>query len=76
MSCITEIEKRALVRNTIQDKTSAKYCVFEENGNKYFQIDTYGSEDRECPGKVSQTIRFDETIAKKLVSILIEELWN
>ena len=76
MSRITNIEKLDLDRNSIQGKVQATYCIFEKNGNKYFQMDTYGSENRECVGLPSQKIQFDKVFAKQLVSILIEELWT
>jgi hypothetical protein len=34
------------------------------------QIDTFGSADREIPGKLSQTIQFDRDTGEKLLAIL------
>jgi hypothetical protein len=34
------------------------------------QIDTFGSESREFPGKISQTLQFDREAAMKLKTIL------
>jgi len=78
MSRILEIVKKTKERNIVQDDVPAVYCVFEKDGNKYFQIDTYGNRDRECPEQANQMIQFDKVFAKKLVSIIIiiEELWN
>jgi len=42
MSRIITIEKKNRERNTIQDEVQAEYCVFEKDGNKFLQIDTYG----------------------------------
>jgi len=36
-------------------------------------LDTHGSNDREIPGKVSQTLQFDETSARALWEILGRE---
>jgi len=75
MSRITTIEKIEMDRNTKQGEVYATYCTFEKNGEKYFQIDTYGSENREYIGHPSQKIQFDRKFAKELVSLLIKEFW-
>ena len=66
MSRITSAEKREMERNTTQGEVPATYSIFEKNGAKYFQIDTYGSSDRECAWKPSQTIQFDRRFANEL----------
>lgn len=51
------------------------YTVFTaENGKKYFQLDTYGSEDRKIQNKISQSIQFDEDTAKYLIKLIKNEL--
>jgi hypothetical protein len=73
MARITSIEKIDKDRNTKQGVVRrATYCFFEKEGTKFFQIDTYGSPDREYGGQPSQKIQFDGEFAKKLVSILME----
>ena len=44
----------------IHKTTEATYSVFTEEGKKFFQIDTYGSDDRQFKDKVSQSIQFDK----------------
>ena len=51
---IKKIEKN---RNTIHDKVYTTYTVFNADGDRYVQIDTYGKIDRENPEKISQPIR-------------------
>ena len=75
MSRITAIEKIEMNKNTKQGEVYATYCIFEKSGEKYFQIDTYGSENREYVGQPSQKIQFDRNFAKELVSLLIKEFW-
>lgn len=65
-----KIEKN---RNTVHKPTVATFSVFEEDGQKYFQIDTFGTEDRVMREKVSQAIQIDKSMAKKLVDILRNE---
>lgn len=44
------------------------------DGERYVQIDTYGKNDREIPGKESQSIQFDEERTKVLVDLLKKNL--
>ncbi|WP_347451371.1 hypothetical protein [Acetoanaerobium noterae] len=60
-------------RNVVHDKVSCTYTVFENAGNKYIQIDTYGRVERETPEKLSQSLQFDKESAKFLVDLLIRE---
>ena len=57
-------------RNTIHTKV---YTAFEADGQKYFQIDTYGKSGREMPEKISQSIQFDKDSAQFLVELLRKE---
>ena len=70
MESIERIEKS---RNTLHEKVSSTYTVFEKDGQKYFQLDTYGRDDRENPEKISQSIQLDEETARYLVRLLIQE---
>ena len=60
-------------RNSIHDKVQTTYTVFELDGRKYVQFDTYGRIDRENPGKGSQSIQLDRETAQFMVNILCEE---
>lgn len=62
-------------RNTVHDSIEATYTIFDKEGERYFQIDTYGTDKREIPGKVSQSIQIDEKMAKILIQKL-EETFN
>lgn len=61
-------------RNNVHKPVTATFSVFEINGKKYFQIDTYGTSERLMPDKVSQSIQFDKEMAKRLIDILHREL--
>ena len=56
-----------------QQKVDATYTVFECDGEKLVQIDMYGRETRENPGKASQVIQFDKETAKFMVELLKRE---
>lgn len=54
---MAQIDIRNLIRvnkerNTIHDQAYATYTVFDNNGEKYLQIDTYGKPARENPGRL------------------------
>jgi hypothetical protein len=72
MARITAMERRDGERNNILDVGPATYKVFEKEGARYFQIDTYKKDDRECQGTVKQKIQFDKAFAKRLIALLRE----
>jgi hypothetical protein len=52
--------------------TSAEcgYRAFDSGGRRFLQLDTYGSDDRAIPGKVSQSLQLDVESARQLTKIL------
>lgn len=71
---IDTIEKLNKDRNTVRTPVTATYTMFDTvDGEHYVQIDTYGKNDREIPGKASQSIQFDKESAKFLVDLLKKE---
>ncbi|WP_141396450.1 MULTISPECIES: methionyl-tRNA formyltransferase [Sphingomonas] len=46
---------------------SAKLRLIELNGEKFVQIDTYGSDDRQEVGKQSQSVRLSKTAFDQLI---------
>jgi len=46
--------------------------VQTSNNQKFFQISTFGSDQRKSQPKVSQTIQFDEKRARELVRLINE----
>ncbi len=68
---INKLEKD---RNTVHQTVRATYSVFHtKDGGRYFQIDTYGSENREFKEKISQSIQIDEETAIYLMKLIKEE---
>jgi hypothetical protein len=51
-------------------KSKATYTSFERDGRVILQIDTYGRDSRQVPGKQSQTIQLDREGAEALYNIL------
>ena len=68
------IEKLNKDRNTVHTPVTATYTMFDTvDGEHYVQINTYGKNDREIPGKASQSIQFDKESEKFLVDLLKKE---
>lgn len=70
MDNFKRIEKN---RNMVHDVVYATYTVFEQNGERYLQIDTYGKSDRENPDKISQSIQIDKEMAQGLIEMMKKE---
>ena len=73
LDSIKRIEKN---RNTIHEKVYTTYTVFELEGKKYVQFDTYGRLDRENPEKISQSIQLDKETAQFIVKLLVSEFMS
>ena len=70
---IEKIEKLGKDRNTVHEKVYPTYSSFDKFGEHYLQIDMYGRNDRELPGKISQSIQFDRETASYLIDLLNKE---
>lgn len=70
---IKKLKRTDKNRNNIHNEVHSSFTIFEKNGDKYFQLDTYGSEFREMPEKVSQSIQLNYETAKFLVDLLKKE---
>lgn len=75
MALITAFQRKSQSNGQLQrTQVVGHYKVFSHDGqSKVLQIDTLGSESREIPGKVSQTIQLSEDSAKALWTILGRE---
>jgi len=56
--------------NHVHGTVECGWTTFEQDGTPYVQLDTYGSGERQVPGKVSQSIQLDESAAAELSRIL------
>jgi hypothetical protein len=59
MALIRKFEKSSMLRTAVHEPVDCTYTVFEDaSGQKYLQIDTYGSTRRQLRRKKSQSIQF------------------
>ncbi|MBO9395152.1 hypothetical protein J7400_00565 [Shimia sp. R9_2] len=61
------------IRSLHPTQVVCEYMTTEKDGKKLLQLNTYGSDERQIPGKLSQTLQIDKTIARQLMDILREE---
>lgn len=77
MALIKKLEKIEKQRNTVHDEVESTYTIFTDFiGNKFLQIDTYGSTSRQFRGKVSQSIQLSKESARELLNIISSQLLN
>ncbi|WP_404448116.1 hypothetical protein LG307_03380 [Sutcliffiella horikoshii] len=61
-------------RNAVHYEVDNTYTSFiDKEGNRILQIDTYGSNQREFRGKVSQSIQFDKESAQEFLKVIKKE---
>lgn len=60
----------AVDRGHVHGEVECGYATFVQDGRRYLQVVTYGSSEREFPGKVSQSIQLDEDGARALKKLL------
>jgi hypothetical protein len=70
MALIKSFERRRSARVTFRSEVDCGWNVGTVNGREILHLETYGSADREIPGKVSQTIELDEAAAAELLAII------
>ena len=74
MAIVCQLEKVDLERDSKHTEVNCTYSILTDySGNKYLQIDTYGSASRKFPGKKSQSIRFTKEALQQLKNILTSE---
>src|SRR5262245_6398742 len=73
MALDTKIAEGFKNRHTIHKPTECSHFILYDNGKKYLQLETTGSEDRQIPGKVSQSIQFSPEAIRQLKELLSKE---
>lgn len=66
MAIIRNFEKLDLKANARHTETSGGWSVQGQDGEKFIQINTVGSDTREIPNKVSQTLRLSKEAIEQL----------
>lgn len=71
MALVSVIESSQKERQAVHRPTRClSSVVVARDGQRYIQLDTYGSDEREHPEKISQSIQFDKAGAGQLLQLL------
>ncbi len=70
MALVTNLEPSTKGRQSVHQSTRCLYTIVTSAGSQYLQLDTIGTEAREIPDKVSQSIQFDRQAAGQLLQLL------
>ncbi|MES0446127.1 MAG: hypothetical protein ABUJ92_06240 [Desulfobacterales bacterium] len=71
MAIVKKLYPIYLDRDSKHSDVNCTYAIITDDlGDKYLQIDTYGSATRKIPGKKSQSIRFSPEAIDQLKEIL------
>ena len=65
MALLRAFERKDRDRVSLHEEIAASYTVFERDGRMLLQIDTYGRDTRQEPGKQSQTIQLAREGARR-----------
>jgi hypothetical protein len=71
MATVRKLEKLNLERESPHSEVNGTYSIVTgDDGEKYLQVDTYGSTARQITGKKSQSIRFSPEAISQLKEII------
>lgn len=71
MAIVRRLQQNQLEVQSSHTETQATWSlVRDKDGQRYLQVDTYGSPSREIPGKKSQSIRFSEDALRQIQEII------
>ena len=74
MAIIRKFEPLDLKTNARHTETVGGYSIQGQDGEKFIQINTVGSNDREIIGKVSQTLRLTKEAIEQLAELAEKNL--
>lgn len=76
MALVTKKRTLKTIRDKVRihDQVDATYFTFlDMDGNKFFQMDTYGRGERAIPNKISQSFQIDRETAMYLIELFQKE---
>ncbi len=73
MAIVRSLVHGVLEQGTRHTDADCTYSIVVDGGEKYLQVDTYGSAARKIRGKKSQSIRFSPEAIAQLKTLLAEE---
>lgn len=70
MAFIDEFTSVPSTASSLHGPVLCGWRVFDTEGKRILQLDTYGSQDRQIRGKVSQSIQIDRESAGTLLKLI------
>lgn len=71
MALVRRLTQITLERATLHEEVECTYSIIlGDRGERFLQIDTYGSRERQMPGKKSQSIRLSPEAINQLKQII------
>lgn len=70
MALIRKFVKVEKDKQRVHESVECGYSVFAGEGETYLQFDTYGSQERQIIGKISQSIQLDRESAAKIIEVI------
>jgi len=69
MAIIRKFDELELKMNARHTETRGGFSVQGQDGEKFIQINTFGSDEREISGKVSQMLRLNKEAIEQLTEL-------
>lgn len=73
MALVKTLKRISLERDAPHLEVDCTFSIIDAEGERFLQIDTYGSSRRRIRGKKSQSIRFGPTAVRALRQIIKSE---
>ena len=70
MALIARFEQRPIEPTRVHADVLCGYAFADVGSRRILQLETYGSSERQIPGKVSQSLQLDEERARELKRII------
>jgi hypothetical protein len=71
MALIAQLKEIPKARQTVHKRVECGYSVFTgPDGQRYVQLETFGSKGRKMPGVTSQVIQLNESSAAELKRLI------
>lgn len=70
MARLRKLDHTTTERQSLHKEADGGWRSFDLEGTRILQIDTYGTDSRDRPGQVSQSLQLDEQKAQQVVDII------
>jgi hypothetical protein len=70
VALIREFQQVGSDKNGVHKPVTCGWRTFDADGQTILQLDTYGSDQRQIPNKVSQSIQLDRMAAEVLLRLI------